>query len=64
MNLFFDMGISNGYKSASQVARVVTENWVVRNMFCPVCGAPLLQQYTANRPVADFTVNRVCPTLN
>ncbi len=54
MNLFFDMGISNGYKSASQVARVVTENWVVRNMFCPVCGAPLLQQYTANRPVADF----------
>lgn len=54
MNLHFDMGISSGYKSASQIARVVTENWMVRNMFCPVCGAPLLQQYTANRPVADF----------
>lgn len=54
MNLFFDMEISNGYKSASQIARVVTESWLARNMFCPVCGESLLHQYTANKPVADF----------
>ena len=25
-----------------------------RNMFCPVCGAPVLGHYEANKPVADF----------
>lgn len=43
-----------GYKSGSQISRVITEDWVVRNMFCPVCGAPVLRQYEANKPVGDF----------
>jgi transcription elongation factor Elf1 len=25
-----------------------------QNMFCPVCGAEHLIQFTANKPVADF----------
>lgn len=54
MNLFFDNKICLKYKSASQVARIVTEYWLAQNMFCPICGAPLLHQYTANKPVADF----------
>ena len=27
---------------------------MARNMFCPVCGAPVLGHYEANKPVADF----------
>lgn len=54
MNLFFDNKICLKYKSASQVARIVTEYWLAQNMFCPICGAPLLHQYTANKPVTDF----------
>ena len=36
------------------MARRLTENWVERNMFCPVCGNPILSHYENNRPVADF----------
>ncbi len=25
------------YKSQSQLARVVTENWFIDNMYCPFC---------------------------
>lgn len=27
---------------------------MAKNMFCPVCGAPVLGHYEANKPVADF----------
>ena len=27
------------------------------NLYCPVCGAPTLEHYSANRPVADFYCN-------
>lgn len=55
MNLHFNSReFEKHYKSASQIARVVTENWMANNMFCPICGASLLQQYAANQPVADF----------
>ena len=45
------------YNSSSQQARVWTEGWVAREMFCLNCGAPKLSQLVANSPVADF----VCP---
>lgn len=54
MNLHFNQNIAAGYHSGSQISRVVTEDWVARNMFCPVCGAPVLGHYEANKPVADF----------
>lgn len=54
MNLRFDTSLAVGYHSGSQISRVVTEDWVARNMFCPVCGAPVLGHYEANKPVADF----------
>jgi type II restriction enzyme len=40
--------------SASQTARVDTEDWAGSNMFCPNCGCSTLARYPANRPVADF----------
>jgi len=42
------------FKSASQNARVWTEQWVVREMFCPSCGNSNLQNFPNNQPVADF----------
>jgi len=50
--LNFDL--AKDYHSATQKARVVTEDWLGRNMFCPVCGAPMLRHYVANKPVGDF----------
>jgi type II restriction enzyme len=46
------------YDSGPQRARVWTESWVAREMFCLNCGAPRLTQLAANSPVADF----ICPT--
>ena len=54
MDLRFNQNLAEKYHSGSQISRVVTEDWMERNMFCPVCGAPILGHYEANRPVADF----------
>ena len=54
MNLSFDLINIKDYKSKSQRARVLTENWMEHNMYCPVCGKLVLKHYQANRPVADF----------
>ena len=42
------------YSSGSQSARVWTERWVNEWIYCPNCGNPKINQFTANRPVADF----------
>jgi type II restriction enzyme len=42
------------YDSASQNARVWTEQWVGASMFCANCGAARIAQYPNNRKVADF----------
>jgi len=54
MDLHFNQSLALGYHSGSQISRVLTEDWMARNMFCPVCGAPVLGHYEANKPVADF----------
>ncbi|MDO4571703.1 MAG: DpnI domain-containing protein, partial [Planctomycetia bacterium] len=54
MNLYFDMSLVEGYQSVSQRTRLLTENWVAQNMFCPRCGHPELKHFQNNYPVADF----------
>lgn len=54
MDLHFNQSLASDYHSGSQITRVLTEDWMERNMFCPVCGAPVLGHYEANKPVADF----------
>lgn len=54
MDLHFNQSLAIGYSSGSQISRVVTEDWVARNMYCPICGASSIEHYKANRPVADF----------
>jgi len=47
-----------GYKSNSQRARVATEMWVTRNLYCPACPSPDLEPTPAGHPVADFACPR------
>ncbi len=54
MNLQFDINLANKYNSNSQIARVLTENWVLNNSYCPSCGELPLNEFENNRPVADF----------
>lgn len=42
------------YASGSQSARAWTERWVRDQLFCPSCGSAHIEQFHANRPVADF----------
>lgn len=57
MNLVMDQAIAVGYSNNSQRARVMTEGWVARELYCPRCGEPRINHLTNNRPVADFA----CP---
>ncbi|MFH1129519.1 MAG: DpnI domain-containing protein [Patescibacteria group bacterium] len=54
MNLSFDTKIADKYKSLSQKTRVLTENWVNNEIFCPNCGNIKITNYENNKPVADF----------
>lgn len=54
MNLSFNKKLAEGYQSNSQIARVLTENWVLSNSYCPSCGDLSLSDFENNRPVADF----------
>jgi type II restriction enzyme len=54
MNLSFNTKLAEGFKSNSQIARVLTENWVKDNSYCPCCGEVPLNEFENNRPVADF----------
>jgi type II restriction enzyme len=53
----FDYGfrdLSAPFVSASQSARVRTEDWVAREMYCPACGERALRALPNNSPVGDF----------
>ncbi|OGY31400.1 MAG: restriction endonuclease [Candidatus Andersenbacteria bacterium RIFCSPHIGHO2_02_FULL_45_11] len=54
MDLFFDKKIAEEYTSQSQKIRVLTEDWVNKQIYCPNCGKSDLGKYENNKPVADF----------
>ena len=54
MNLSFEIGLAEKYKGPSQKVRILTENWVDNQVYCPNCGHPDIDKYGNNRPVADF----------
>lgn len=54
MDTSLDYSLARGYKSKSQIARVLTESWTEENMYCPVCGWPTINKFPNNRAVADF----------
>ena len=54
MNLNFNQGLAANYKSPSQIIRVLSEDWVTNQSYCPNCNAEPLAEFTNNQPVADF----------
>jgi len=54
MKLTLDIQLATDYKSQSQKARILTENWVDNQIYCPNCGHLNIDKYPNNQPVADF----------
>lgn len=54
MNLQMHFEEINAYHSETQRVRVLTENWVGENLYCPRCGNEKITHFQNNRPVADF----------
>lgn len=54
MNLFFNTKLADKYTSLPQKIRVLTEDWVGRQIFCPNCGHLDIDKYKSGKPVADF----------
>lgn len=53
MRLSLNAGLAKSYTSSSQKARIITEDWVLHQTYCPNCGGTL-NDYKNNAPVADF----------
>lgn len=53
MILNFNTALATRYKSQPQAIRVMTEDWVKNEIFCPNCGS-LVKDFENNKPVADF----------
>ena len=53
MNLQMDVSLARDYKSPSQVAKILTENWIAQESYCPSCLSSLTQA-KANARVLDF----------
>lgn len=58
MNLKFNTSLIKGYKSKSQIARVLTEDWFARNMYCPICGESSIRKAEPNAPVKDYICDK------
>ena len=54
MDLQLDPSIAAGYKSSSQIARVVTEQWASDNLYCLACTYDALDSLSGNAPVTDY----------
>lgn len=53
MNMFFDINLVQDYHSNSQKIRVMSENWVIDNVYCVRCGSKL-KHFENNKPVGDM----------
>jgi type II restriction enzyme len=42
------------FRGPTQNARVMTEDWASRSLYCPCCSADRLKKFPSNQPVADF----------
>ena len=54
MNLNFNQSLAANYKSEPQKIRVLSEDWVAKQSYCPNCNAEPLAEFANGKPVADF----------
>lgn len=54
MDIHFNLKKSEGYKSLSQIARVLTEDWGKRNLYCVSCRRDRLEPLRDNSQVYDY----------
>jgi type II restriction enzyme len=54
-----DLSLMKGYKSKSQIAKILTENWIASESYCPSC-LNSLRQAKSNSKVLDF----ICDNCN
>ena len=54
MNLQLDPSVAVRFRSPSQIARLVTEDWASRNLFCIACSSTRVGAEPANTPVRDY----------
>lgn len=57
MELRCNVSLAAGYKSQSQIARVLSEGWFTKNAYCLACDSDEVRQTKANTGATDF----VCP---
>lgn len=55
MDLRLDLAVADGYKSRSQIARRLTEDWATRNLYCLACASAHLDAAKANTAVWDYS---------
>ncbi len=60
MNLRCRTDVGAAYRSGSQIARVLSEDWCNRELYCPACPSNRLSASRANTPAVDF----LCPNCN
>lgn len=63
MDLYFNREKAERYKSPSQIARVLTEDWAAKNLYCPSCKQMQLQTTRDNTKVIDFICNDCSETF-
>jgi type II restriction enzyme len=54
MNLQCEVDLASGYRSASQIARILSEHWCTRELYCPACHSNCLTGSKPNNPAVDF----------
>jgi len=58
MQLKMETSLRSKYKNPTQIARVVTEDWAARNLYCPACESNELDPTAPNSPAIDLS----CPS--
>ena len=58
MNLQCRLDLASKYKAGSQIARVLSEDWCARELYCPACDSDRLTGSKPNNPAVDFECAR------
>jgi type II restriction enzyme len=58
MNLQCRIELASKYKAGPQIARVLSEDWCVRELYCPACDSDRLTASEPNNPAVDFSCSK------